>query len=164
MSYYIHRTESGRAYGPCMCGAPDCRSCGPAQGYPPGYTGDDEPYTEADAIWDATGELFANVDGCAATLHNAMPDAPVHHVTVDGDWLSDEADMAQCLACLLQSDDDEHIAAAAYRLRTLLAESKDGAEFVATRAKELLDEEAKRQQKREREAREQAFADDGSWQ
>lgn len=21
--------------GPCLCGAPDCPSCGPAQGYPP---------------------------------------------------------------------------------------------------------------------------------
>jgi hypothetical protein len=27
MSYYPQK------YGPCMCGATDCRSCGPAQGY-----------------------------------------------------------------------------------------------------------------------------------
>jgi hypothetical protein len=31
--------------GPCMCGAIDCRSCGPAQGYPWPYReeGEDEP-------------------------------------------------------------------------------------------------------------------------
>lgn len=48
--------------GPCMCGAIDCTSCGPAQGYHPceacgGYRGDCGHYDED------TGEL--NDDGVA---------------------------------------------------------------------------------------------------
>jgi hypothetical protein len=42
------------------------------------------------------------------------------------------------VAVLLQSQDDQHIAAAAYRLRELLIASKDGQEFVKARAAKLL--------------------------
>jgi hypothetical protein len=124
---------------------------------------DDEPLTEDDAKYEAALELMHNIGGCLDTLRNECEDKRTH-TTVDGDWLADEACMSECVAVLLQSAEREHIVSAAYRLRELIELSKDGAEFIADRAKELLDEERKATQRREREAREQAFADDGSYQ
>ena len=40
----------------CMCGAPDCWSCGPAQGYDPAY----ERYRESDAWEEAIERAYAN--------------------------------------------------------------------------------------------------------
>jgi predicted amidohydrolase len=115
---------------------------------------DDEPLTADDAQWEAERELLTCLDGCADTLRNALPDNRVSHVLCNGDFLADEADLAQCFAVLLQSDNTEHIAQAAYRLRTLLVESADGQEFVRDRAKELLDEEARRHDDAMAESRE----------
>lgn len=40
-------SEPGR---PCLCGALDCRSCGPAQGYPLDYDNEDDG-GDADDYW-----------------------------------------------------------------------------------------------------------------
>jgi hypothetical protein len=110
---------------------------------PPEFWGDDEPLTEEDARYEAGLELMTNIGGCLDTIRNAAPN-DLTHSTVDGEWLADEAGMGECVAVLLQSQDDQHIAAAAYRLRSLIELSKDGQEFIASRAKELLDEETQR--------------------